>query len=119
LLSSPSKSLKLGIASDSIPVQIAQNLTPSVERVATALDLDPAAIRHSSKARLPAKARGIICYLAVREFGFKGQEIGRKLPRGYRWHRLAGPRCNSEVGRKRALMLLKGDKLLNDLPFTC
>lgn len=55
------------------------SLTELVGRVCEHFRLPPETVRHPSKARVPAEARGVICYLAVRGLGFKGQEVGREL----------------------------------------
>jgi REP element-mobilizing transposase RayT len=44
--------------------------------------LDPDAVRRPSKTRGPAAARGIICHLAIFEFGYRGSEVGRFLHLG-------------------------------------
>jgi hypothetical protein len=41
--------------------------------------LDPEAVRRPSKTRAPAAALGIICHLAIFEFGYRGSEVGRFL----------------------------------------
>ncbi len=53
-----------------------------VEIVALALSLDPDAVRRPSKNRAPATARGIICHLAIYEFGYTGSEVGKILHLG-------------------------------------
>lgn len=55
------------------------SLTELIGRVCEHFRLTPEAVRHPSKARALAEARGVICYLAVRELGFRGQEVGREL----------------------------------------
>jgi REP-associated tyrosine transposase len=50
-----------------------------VAAVATTLGLEPDAVRKPSKSRLPASARGIICHLAIFEFGYSGSEVGKYL----------------------------------------
>jgi hypothetical protein len=44
--------------------------------------LDPEDVRRPSKTRAPAAARGIICHLAIFEFGYRGNEVGRFLHLG-------------------------------------
>jgi putative transposase len=50
-----------------------------VAAVANALGLVPDAVRKPSKSRMPALARGIICHLAIFEFGYSGSEVGKYL----------------------------------------
>jgi hypothetical protein len=47
--------------------------------VANALGLVPDTVRKPSKSRMPALARGIICHLAIFEFGYSGSEVGKHL----------------------------------------
>ena len=58
------------------------SLNHLVEIVSAALTLDPDSIRRPSKSRAPAAARGIICHLAIFEFGYKGREVGTFLHLG-------------------------------------
>lgn len=57
------------------PVTIAR----LVAAVANALGLVPDTVRKPSKSRMPAMARGIICHLAIFEFGYSGSEVGKYL----------------------------------------
>lgn len=50
-----------------------------VAAVVDELGLVPDAVRKPSKSRLPALARGIICHLAIFEFGYSGSEVGKYL----------------------------------------
>jgi putative transposase len=43
------------------------------------LGLVPEMVRKPSKSRMPALARGIICHLAIFEFGYSGGEVGKYL----------------------------------------
>jgi len=52
------------------------SLSQLIDRVGSLLNVSPEAIRRPSKARLPALARGLVCYLAVRKLKFKGMEVG-------------------------------------------
>ena len=47
--------------------------------VANALGLATDTVRKPSKSRMPALARGIICHLAIFEFGYSGSEVGKYL----------------------------------------
>ena len=47
--------------------------------MAEAYSLTPEALKWRSKARPVADARAVACYLAVREAGYKGAEIGTVL----------------------------------------
>ena len=53
-----------------------------ISRLSGLLHLDEKEIRRPSKDRLLARGRGIICYMAVRELGYKGFEVGRELRMG-------------------------------------
>lgn len=54
-------------------------LAQLVKAVSAAMELDTVTVRKPSKCRAPAAARGIICHLAVFEFGYTGSEIGKYL----------------------------------------
>jgi hypothetical protein len=45
------------------------------ERVCSVLQLEQESVRAPSKARVP-EARGIICYIAPRDLGYKGKDVG-------------------------------------------
>lgn len=53
-----------------------------IERIGRLFDLDPTALRRPSKARIPAHARGLLCYIAVRELGYRSKDVGRELNLG-------------------------------------
>lgn len=53
-----------------------------LEVVSAAAGVDPEAVRRPSKSRAPAAARGIICHLAIFEFGYSGSEVGSFLRLG-------------------------------------
>ncbi len=53
-----------------------------VDRVSETMNIDPVAIRQPSKVRALAEARAVICYLAIREYGYKGLEVGKELHLG-------------------------------------
>jgi REP element-mobilizing transposase RayT len=57
-------------------------LTHLLAIVSAALALDPDLVRKPSKNRAPAAARGIICHLAIYEFGYTGSEVGKFLHLG-------------------------------------
>jgi REP element-mobilizing transposase RayT len=57
-------------------------LTQLLAIVSEALTLDSDLIRKPSKSRAPAAARGIICHLAIYEFGYTGSEVGKFLHLG-------------------------------------
>jgi len=48
-------------------------------RVATELGLNEKDLQWPSKTKSLSQARGVVCYLAVREIGYKGTEVGRFL----------------------------------------
>jgi REP-associated tyrosine transposase len=52
------------------------------ERVCSVLQLEQESVRAPSKARAPAEARGIICYIATRDLGYKGKNVGQELHLG-------------------------------------
>lgn len=63
-------------------MQGAVTLARLLETVSDIWGLDPEAVRRPSKTRAPAAARGIICHLAIFEFGYRGNEVGRFLHLG-------------------------------------
>jgi hypothetical protein len=63
-------------------MQGAVTLARLLEVVSGLWDLAPEAVRRPSKTRSPAAARGIICHLAIFEFGYQGNEVGRFLHLG-------------------------------------
>lgn len=54
-------------------------LSALVERVSSFFDLQPDEICRPRKVRFFAEIRGVVCYLGVRVFGYKGLEIGKML----------------------------------------
>lgn len=50
--------------------------------VCAILGLEPERVKTPSKSRAPSEACGIICYIAVRELGYKGKEVGQELRLG-------------------------------------
>jgi len=54
-------------------------LSALVERVLSFFDLQPEEIYRPRKARFFAEIRGVVCYLGVRVYGYKGLEVGRRL----------------------------------------
>ncbi len=58
------------------------SLTRLLEDVSTIMGLDADSVRRPSKCRAPAAARGVICYLAIFEYGYTGSEVGRFLHLG-------------------------------------
>ena len=65
------------ILREKIPVQV--TLPVLISRVATVLNLTADSISLPGKTRAVAEARGIVVFLAVRELGYKGIEIGKEL----------------------------------------
>jgi REP element-mobilizing transposase RayT len=57
-------------------------LATLIERVASFFQLNVEEILSPSKIRLRSDARGIVCYLAARELGYRGFEIGKDLRMG-------------------------------------
>lgn len=53
-----------------------------LEVVSAAMGVDSDSVRRPSKSRAPALVRGIICPLAIFEFGYRGSEVGRFLHLG-------------------------------------
>lgn len=80
-------------------------LTQLLTIVSAALTLDPDLVRKPSKSRAPAAARGIICQLAIYEFGYTGSEVGQFLHLGPTGVSLASRR--GEKILKEDLVLLK------------
>lgn len=77
-----------------------------VEIVAVALSLEPDAVRRPCKSRTPATARGIICHLAIYEFGYTGSEVGKILHLGPTGVSLASRR-GEKVLKSEPLLLQK------------
>jgi putative transposase len=59
--------------------------------------LDPGDVSRPGKIKALAKARGIICYLAIRELAYKGVEVGRYLHLGSTGVTLATRRGEKEL----------------------
>jgi putative transposase len=57
----------------------ALSLAELVERTARLCGVEPEAVRRRGRRRAVADARAVICYLGVRELGFKGTAIGGEL----------------------------------------
>ena len=57
-------------------------LSGLIDRVSSVLHVEPEALRRPSKARSLAEKRGLIYYCAIRELGYKGQELGKELRLG-------------------------------------
>lgn len=55
------------------------SLSKLVSRVAASFGLPAEAIMRHGKAKPVSEARGLVAYLAIREFGFKGIEVGKEL----------------------------------------
>jgi len=72
--------------------------------VAATQGIIPELVRKPSKSRVPAAARGIICHLAIFEFGYTGSEVGRYLHLGP-----TGVSLASRRGEK----LLKSDQVIS------
>jgi len=58
------------------------SLRELTKRVCSLLNIDPEAMRLPSKAKAIAEARGVISYLAIRNLGYKGKEVGQALHLG-------------------------------------
>jgi hypothetical protein len=74
-----------------------------VETVAQTLSLDADMVRRPSKNRAPATARGLICNLAIYEYGYSGKEVGRYLH--------LGP-TGVSLAAKRGEKVLRADQVL-------
>ncbi|SNB46953.1 transposase [Geobacter sp. DSM 9736] len=75
-----------------------------VRRVATKVGLDERDLRWPSKTKSLSEARGVVCYLAVRELGYKGMEVGRLLHLGPTGVTLAVRRGEQAIHQKPELM---------------
>jgi REP element-mobilizing transposase RayT len=60
-------------------IDISLPLSELIDRISSLLNVESKAVRRPSKAPPLAEARGIICYFAVRELGYKGLELGKEL----------------------------------------
>jgi len=74
-----------------------------VETVAQALSLEADTVRRPSKNRAPATARGIICHLAIYEYGYNGKEVDQYLH--------LGP-TGVSLAAKRGEKVLRADQVL-------
>jgi putative transposase len=72
--------------------------------VSAAVGVDPAAVRRPSKSRAQAAVRGIICHLAIFEFGYSGSEVGRFLHLGSSGVSLAARRGERLVKAEPAIL---------------
>ena len=63
-------------------IRTALSLQELTKRVCSALGVEPEAVILPSKSKALAEARGVICYLAIRDLGYKGKEVGRELHLG-------------------------------------
>ena len=83
-------------------------------KVCEALDLESDEVKRPNKAKSLAQARGVVCFLAVREFGLKGIEVGRHLNLGPTGVTLAARRgermLNNNLTLKKQLLLQILDK---------
>jgi hypothetical protein len=57
-------------------------LSDLIQKISSVLGIEPELVRRASKNRSLAEARGMICYVAIREFGYSGIELGRELNLG-------------------------------------
>ena len=57
-------------------------LSDLIQKVSSVLGIESELVRRASKSRSLAEARGMICYVAIREFGYSGIELGRELNLG-------------------------------------
>jgi REP element-mobilizing transposase RayT len=79
------------------------SLAQLVAAVAMALGLEADSVRKPSKSRFPALARGIICHLAIFEFGYLGSEVGKYLYLGSSGVSLAAKRGEKYLKAERAI----------------
>lgn len=79
-------------------------ITRLVAVVANALGLATDTVRKPSKSRTPALARGIICHLAIFEFGYSGSEVGKYLYLGSSGVSLAAKRGEKFLNADAAIM---------------
>jgi REP element-mobilizing transposase RayT len=87
-------------------MQGAITLSRLLEVVSDIWGLDPEAVRRPSKTRAPAAARGIICHLAIFEFGYRGSDVGRFLRLGSSGVSLAARRGQKIVRADPAMLKL-------------
>jgi REP element-mobilizing transposase RayT len=57
-------------------------LSDLIQKVSLVLGIESEMVRRASKSRSLAEARGMICYVAIRELGYSGIELGRELNLG-------------------------------------
>jgi hypothetical protein len=63
-------------------VRVLVPLSELVGEISLIMKIDPASIRQPSKIRTFSEARGVVCYVGIRELGYKGFELGRELNLG-------------------------------------
>lgn len=80
------------------------SLAGLIEIVCDTLGVDKGGIQLPSKVRKLALARGIICFLAIREMGLRAAEVGRELNLGPAGVSIALRRGEGEVRGNAALM---------------
>lgn len=81
----------------------AVSLAQLLESVVSILGLEADSVRKPSKSRLPALARGIVCHLAIFEFGYLGSEVGKYLYLGSSGVSLAAKRGEKYLKAERAV----------------
>ena len=57
-------------------------LSELVKHVSEKFQVEAEKVKRPSKTRHLAEARGVVCYLAVRQLGYRGAEVGKELHRG-------------------------------------
>jgi len=57
-------------------------LSDLIQKISSVLGIESELVRRASKSRSLAEARGMICYVAIRELGYSGLELGRELNLG-------------------------------------
>jgi len=81
----------------------AVSLAQLVAAVAMVLGIEADSVRKPSKSRLPALARGIICHLAIFEYGYLGSEVGKHLYLGSSGVSLAAKRGEKYLKAEKAV----------------
>jgi REP element-mobilizing transposase RayT len=82
-------------------------LSELISQVCKVMELEPQTVKHPSKIRRLAEARGVICFIAVRKLGIAGGTVGKEL--------CLGPTGVSIAIRRGEKALMENLELYNDL----
>jgi hypothetical protein len=78
-------------------------LSDLLKVVSSILHVEPGLIQRPSKIRSLADARGVVSYVAIRELGYKGTEVGKELTLGPAGVSIALRRGESFLGKRQGI----------------